>query len=246
MTFSNCSDGGPGSPTNGTVSEKDAEVVKAIYRGAFDSQGDQIFWTYRNGTTLTVEAAVKWNYATESFESGQNFFFGTYYQNLVLKNTVAPIVDYTNITVDYIYELMQEGLEEYGSFTETTYPDLTRSQANGGKLIHWHGEQDTNLYPEASAHFHEKVRGAMFPNSTGYDEINDFLSILPRSRSRTLLHQPVPAEWTVPPTRIESDHRLGGEWESAGVSQRNDREWVQYAMGDLSLAESGDLERWEI
>ncbi len=172
--WSNCTSGGAGSPENGTISQADADVVNAIYHGAFDSNGNQIFWTYRPVTTLTVEAAVLWSNTTRSFGPGNNFFFGTYYQNLVQKNTVATTIPYGNLTVDDVYELMQEGLQEYGGWTETTYPDLTRFQARGGKLIHWHGEADTNLYPEASAHFHEKVRHAMFPDATGYDEIHDF------------------------------------------------------------------------
>ncbi|KAL7420961.1 hypothetical protein Q5752_003845 [Cryptotrichosporon argae] len=163
-----------GAPTNGTITQADADVVKAIYRGAFDSNGDQIFWTYRNGTTQTVEAAVAYNTTTGSWQSGQNFFFGTYYQNLVLKTTVAPTTDYTTVSVDDVFDLMLKGLQLYGSFTETTWPDLSIFKKAGGKLIHWHGEQDTNLFPEASAHFHEKVRHAMYPNATGYDEINEF------------------------------------------------------------------------
>ncbi|KZP23964.1 tannase and feruloyl esterase, partial [Athelia psychrophila] len=181
-TWSNCtSSGAPGAPasgsgapTSGTISQADADVVKAIYKGAFDSNGNQIFWTYRPVTTLSVEAGVQWNNATQSYGPGDNNFFGTYYQNLVLKNTVAQTVPYGNITVDDVYQLMQDGLQDYGSWTETTWPDLTDFQARGGKLIHWHGEADTNLFPEASAHFHEKVRQHMFPNASGYDEIHDF------------------------------------------------------------------------
>lgn len=172
--WSNCTAGGAGSPTSGTISKADANVVKAIYKGAFDSHGNQIFWTYRNATTLTVEAAVQWSNSTKSFGPGNNFYFGTYYQNLVLKNTVAATVPYGNITVDDVYHLMKAGLQDYGSWTETTWPDLTDFKARGGKLIHWHGEADTNLYPEASAHFHEKVRHAMFPDANGYEEIHDF------------------------------------------------------------------------
>lgn len=179
-TYPNCSlsAGPPGSPstnyTGGTISQLDADVYKGIHHGAFDSNGDQIFWTYRNGTTLTVEAGVAYNETTGTWGPGENNFFGTYYQNLVQKNTVATTIDYGSITVDEVYQLMLQGVQEYGGWSETTWPDLTNFQANGGKLIHWHGEQDTNLYPEASAHFHEKVRQAMFPDAMGYSDIQEF------------------------------------------------------------------------
>ncbi|GFZ52162.1 hypothetical protein JCM24511_09935 [Saitozyma sp. JCM 24511] len=172
-TFTNCSSTA-GAPTSGTISQADADVYNAIHHGAFDSNGDQIFWTYRNGTTLTVEASVKWDNDTQSWGPDQSHFFNTYYQNLVLKNTVAPTLNYSDFTVDQVYDLMLQGIQDYGSWTETTWPDLSQFQARGGKLVHWHGEQDTNLYPEASAHFYEKVKKAMFPGSSGYDQLQEF------------------------------------------------------------------------
>ncbi|KAK6214429.1 hypothetical protein LQW54_004336 [Pestalotiopsis sp. IQ-011] len=173
-TWSNCTSGGSGAPTSGTVNELDAEVVNLIYRGGLDSSGNLFFWPYQPGTTLTVEAGVKYNSTTGTFGPGTNNFFGTYYQNLVLRSTVAPTIDYSDFTVDDVYQLMLQGIQDYGSWTETTWPDLSDFQANGGKLIHFHGEQDTNLFPQASAHFYEKVRAAMFPDDAGYDSIQEF------------------------------------------------------------------------
>lgn len=173
-TFSGCTLGGVGAPTNGTITAADAKVINAIYKGAFDSNDNQIFWAYRNATRINGESVTVWNATTQSYVSGQSMFFNTYYQNLVVKNPAPLTLNYSDFTVDQVYQLMLQGLQDYGSWTETTWPDLTNFQARGGKLIHWHGEADTNLFPEASAHFHEKVRSHMFPNSTGYTEINEF------------------------------------------------------------------------
>lgn len=175
-TYSNCTLGGMGAPTNGTVSASDAAVVSAILRGPFDSNNNQIFYTYQPGTLLSVEAAVTWNNASQSFASGNSPFCNTYVQNLVRLNTSAAafVVDYSNYTVDSIYQLMLQGLQNYGSWSETTWPDLSRWQARGGKIINWHGEADTNLYPQGSAHYYEKVRAHMFPNDTGYGNITQF------------------------------------------------------------------------
>ncbi|KAH8647242.1 Tannase/feruloyl esterase [Xylariales sp. PMI_506] len=173
-TWSNCTSGGDGAPTSGTISDLDAEVVDGIYKGPFDSNDNQIFWTYQPGTTLTVEATVEWDNATQSFVGSSNSYFETYYQNMVLKNTVAPTISYDNFTVDDVYQLMKKGIQDYGSFLQTTWPDLTDFQQSGGKLIHWHGEQDTNLFPQASAHFYEKVKAAMFAEDADYEGIQSF------------------------------------------------------------------------
>lgn len=177
--YANCTGGGgmPGAPTTtypaGTVTQADADVVNAMHAGAHDKDGNLIFWTYRNGTTLSGEAGISYDATTGTFGAGENNFFGGYYQNLVEKNTLASTIDYANITADVLFELMKEGLQAY-AWAETTWPDLTDFAERGGKLIHWHGEADGNLFPEASAHFHEKVRGAMFPDAEGYDELNEF------------------------------------------------------------------------
>lgn len=173
-TYSGCTAAGTGAPTNGTISQADANVINAIYKGAFDSNGDQIFWAYRNASRLTVEAGVAYNSTSGKFGPSASPFFNTYYQNLVLKNQYISTVDYNDFTVDDVFQLMEQGIQDYGSWTETTWPDLSDFQARGGKLIHWHGEADTNLFPEASAHFHEKVKAHMFPNTTSYAPINEF------------------------------------------------------------------------
>lgn len=180
VAYANCSlsSGAPGATAvtypAGTISQADADVVKAIYKGGFTSAGDQLFWAYRPGTTLTVEAGVKYNAANGTFSAGTSNFFGTYYTNMVLRTTASVTVPYDTITVDDVYDMMLEGLQQYGGWSESTWPDLSAFQANGGKMIHYHGEQDTNLFPEASAHFHEKVRAAMFPGAKDYTGINEF------------------------------------------------------------------------
>lgn len=173
-TFSGCTLGGAGTPTNGTITQADADVINAIYKGPFNSAGEQVYWGYRNASRLDTEAVVAYNSTSGTFGPGNNHYFNNWYQFLILRNQYIPYADYSKFSVDDVYELMVQGLQEYGSWTQTTWPDLSEFQAHGGKLMQWHGESDPILFPDGSANFHEKVKAHMFPNDTSYQSINEF------------------------------------------------------------------------
>jgi tannase len=59
---------------------------------------------------------------------------------------------------------MIEGMERYGDSLQTTLTDLTPLHQNGGKILHFHGEQDSSIPTGSSVHFHESVRQVMYPN----------------------------------------------------------------------------------
>lgn len=81
------------------------------------------------------------------------------------------------VTNDDLKSWMIEGMEKYGDSLQTTYPDLSRFQKNGGRLLHYHGEADTSVPTAGSIHYHESVRKAMYPElsfENGNEELNNW------------------------------------------------------------------------
>lgn len=64
---------------------------------------------------------------------------------------------------------MIQGMEMYTDSLQTTLADLTPLHENGGKILHYHGEQDSSIPTGSSVHFHESVRQVMYPNMSFND-----------------------------------------------------------------------------
>lgn len=172
--YSNCTKGGAGAPTSGTVNDQDAKVIDALYQGPFDSNGNRVWYSYQHGIDWSTEAPVLWNNATQSFGPGPNSFFDAIYQMLILQTTVTPVINYANFTVDSVYQDILQLIKVFGGWTESTWPDLTDYQARGGKLITWQGEQDNLLWTQMSADYYETVRSQMFGSNSNYSQIQEF------------------------------------------------------------------------
>ncbi|CAI7665540.1 unnamed protein product [Penicillium glandicola] len=74
-----------------------------------------------------------------------------------------------NVTYDTLVNWMKEGMTRYMDSLQTTIPDLTTSQENGGKIIHYHGEQDSSILTGSSVHYYDSVRQTMYPGKS-YNE----------------------------------------------------------------------------
>lgn len=69
-----------------------------------------------------------------------------------------------NVTYDTLTEWMIEGWYRYEDVLQMNNPDLSTFQANGGKLLAFHGESDPSIPPGSSVHFYESVRSIMYPS----------------------------------------------------------------------------------
>lgn len=64
---------------------------------------------------------------------------------------------------------MVQGMERYMDSLQTTLPDLTPFYEHGGKIIHFHGEQDSSIPTESSVHYYNCVRKMMYAGKS-YNE----------------------------------------------------------------------------
>ena len=61
---------------------------------------------------------------------------------------------------------MKQGRTRYTDSLQTTIPDLTEFYENGGKIIHFHGEQDESIPTGSSVHYYNSVRQTMYPGAS--------------------------------------------------------------------------------
>jgi tannase len=64
---------------------------------------------------------------------------------------------------------MVQGWYEYEDTMHTTIPDLSPFLAAGGKIVHYHGEQDPSVPTASSIRYHESVRQIIYPGLSFVD-----------------------------------------------------------------------------
>lgn len=158
----------PAPAQNGNITGQGVAVAIEILRGLHDSKDRQVYLPYQYGTTF-ADAATEYNNAAGQWEistspiSPQSYGSDWVERYLLLQNSSAlPSLD--NITYDTLKEWMILGLQRYSDSVQTTWPDLSKWQEAGGKILHWHGESDNSIPTAASVRYRESVRKTMYPH----------------------------------------------------------------------------------
>jgi tannase len=158
----------PATPAvNGTVSAKAASIANAIWKGLFDSQGRQAYVSFQPSATFS-DAATTYNSSIGQYEVTASGI-GVQYVNLFLKEIDSSSLSLTNVTYDTLRAWILEGMQKFADTLQTTWPDLEDFRANGGKVIHFHGESDFSIPAASSVIYHDSVRKIMYPNQ-GFNE----------------------------------------------------------------------------
>ncbi|RAK97936.1 tannase [Aspergillus ibericus CBS 121593] len=121
---------------NSTISAQAVEVFEAILGGMKDSDGKQVYLSYQPG-------ALFWD-----AQATYNTTSGTWGLDI---NSM---------------EWVQQGWQTYEGSLHTTWPDLTPFHRAGGKVLHYHGEQDGSIPTASSVHYYDSVRRTMYPTLT--------------------------------------------------------------------------------
>ncbi|GFN20962.1 hypothetical protein AtubIFM55763_006077 [Aspergillus tubingensis] len=130
---------------NSTISAQAVEVFETILHGMKDSDGKQV--------ELGFEHQLH----------GRRIYH-KFLQRLELDN--LPTLD--NVTYDTLKEWVELGWQMYEDSLHTTWPDLTPFYEAGGKVLHYHGEQDGSIPTASSVHYYDSVRRTMYP-TLGYN-----------------------------------------------------------------------------
>jgi tannase len=175
---------GPGGPpgggyvspaVSGTVTDKAVNIANDIWKGLFDSQGKQVYISFRPSADFG-DAATTYNNATGKYQATVSGI-GVQWVNYFLREVASTSLDLSNSTYDTLRDWILDGMRRYSDTLQTNWPDLEGVQKYGGKIIHYHGESDPSIPSGSSVIYHDAVRQAMFPKlgfQDGYRALNDF------------------------------------------------------------------------
>ncbi len=186
---------------NGTVSAEGVAVAQQILDGLFDSEGRRgyLSWSYASSFE---DASTTYDSTTDSFGLTITSTGGEFVAKFVELVDADNLSSLDNVTYDTLIDWMQYAMVSYLDTLQTTLPDLTPYQSSGGKVIHYHGENDDSVPTASSVHYYDSVRSIMYPNMT-YNEsitaLNDWyrLFLVPGAAhcsTNTLQPGPYPAD----------------------------------------------------
>ncbi|CAI5760088.1 unnamed protein product [Candida verbasci] len=152
---------------NGTVSKEGVAVAKAINNGLFNSKGQRGYLSWQIGSSFS-DAETTYNHTTDSWNYPIISLGGTFvakFVELLNIDNITELPDSYEVLIDW----MDIAYNRYLDSLQTTNPDLTKFQSHGGKLLHYHGENDPSVPAASSVHYWQSVRDIMYGNYT-WDE----------------------------------------------------------------------------
>lgn len=150
---------------NGTVSAEGARVAKLITEGLFNTKGERAYISYQPGASF-ADAATAYDETTDTWTLDIASTGGEWVVRFLNFLDADNLSTLDNVTYDTLVDWMNQGMILYMDSLQTTLPDLSTFQSNGGKVIHYHGEQDDSVPTASSIHYWNSVREIMYPGQT--------------------------------------------------------------------------------
>ncbi|OJJ96317.1 hypothetical protein ASPACDRAFT_54669 [Aspergillus aculeatus ATCC 16872] len=134
---------------NGTISANGVALASTLYNGLHTLDGKR--------------AHIWYQLTSGEWELDITALGGEYVARFLQYQQLSKLPTLENVTYNTLKEWMEWGWTEYEDVLQTTWPDLTRFEQAGGKVLHYHGESDPSIPPGSSVHYHESVRKMMYP-----------------------------------------------------------------------------------
>lgn len=145
----------------GNITAEAITLVRAYWAGLHDSDDNLVYFSYQPGSSFDdLDAA--YNSTSGSWDLSVSGLGGIWVAQFLNKVQEENLSNLNNVTYDTLKEWMVESMNIYGDILQTTYPDLTDFKAAGGKVIHFHGEQDFSIPTASSVRYWESVREITF------------------------------------------------------------------------------------
>jgi feruloyl esterase len=141
---------GTGEDTGSCLTPKQAKALKDVWSGAYRASGELIYPGYAPG----AEAAGGWN----SYNTGTGPRTGSHWDQAenVMKYMVFEKPDWDFRTFDFERDL-DLAITKLSKTMDAFDPDLTRFNQRGGKLLLYHGWNDTSISPLNTINYYERV-----------------------------------------------------------------------------------------
>ena len=137
---------------DGCITQRQAETMRAIYRGAVDANGDQLFF---GGEP----------YGSELLWTGEGSFLTSGYA--LAANQIKFMIYNGETNQDFDWQSWEPGRDElvdlmqHGGYYNANNPDLSGFRNAGGKLIMWQGEADNAGGSYIMPDYYQRVRDSM-------------------------------------------------------------------------------------
>ena len=146
-----------GADTDKCLTQPQVVALRALYSGAHNAAGKQIFPGYVPGGELG-EGGMGTVIMGPAPNRSLMYFFGTgYFADMVYGNASW---DYKIFSAD---KGLADGLERAGDVLDATDPDLRPFAKRGGKLILYHGWSDAAISALSSIDYYDEVRTKVSP-----------------------------------------------------------------------------------
>jgi len=156
------------------LAQPQVEAVRKIYQGARTSDGEQIFPGIMPGGEAGQGGWSTWITGTDPGR-GSHFTLGfPALKNIVFEN---PDWDFRTFRMDRVqgFDSDVDFLDaKMGPIINNINPDLRAFQANGGKLIQYHGWADPDISPINSINYYQSVVQFMDRDGHGLSETKNF------------------------------------------------------------------------
>jgi Tannase and feruloyl esterase len=149
-----------GQPTDACLTDPQIKTLKAIYSGAHDAAGKQIFPGLLPGAEDGEDGWADWVMGKEEGKSLGVFFVGGYFANMVYERGDW---DPQSAKVD---SAMKLAYEKTGDQLDAMNPDINPFLARGGKLILYHGWNDPGISPLNTVNYYDQVVKAVGTQKT--------------------------------------------------------------------------------
>ncbi|KAL3479824.1 putative tannase [Aspergillus californicus] len=161
-------DGASTPAQNGTVTAEAVEVAQTIVDGLHDSEGRRVYISYQMGASFG-DATTTYNSTTDEWELNIAGAGGEWVARFLELRDSDNLSSLKGVTYDTLKAWMIQGMERYTDSLQTTLPDLSTFSNHGGKIIHFHGEQDESIPTGSSVNYYNSVRTTMYP-AQSYNE----------------------------------------------------------------------------
>jgi feruloyl esterase len=139
----------------GTITQTDADVIKKIWDGAHDSQGNFMWYGLARGASLTsLNNTGQVNGQLDGLPSSLMTDWVKYFL------TQHPNWDWHTLTQAQFEQFFTQSEQEFGLILGDN-PDLSGFRQAGGKMILWQGQSDQLLAPQGATSYYDKVTNAL-------------------------------------------------------------------------------------
>lgn len=163
--------GSPQPAQNGTVTAEAAALAQTMLDGLHDSQGRQAYLSPQPGASFS-DAQNTYDNETDAWILSIPSIGGEFVTKFLQFKDEDNLSSLDEVTYDTLVDWMNQAIDLYDDTLQTTKPDLSEIQASGGKILHFHGEQDSSIAAGSSIHYYEAVRNIMYPDQPFNDSVS--------------------------------------------------------------------------